>query len=414
MFRQMSNPRSTPADRSVSIQHHVDVLARELGRSVEVDNAGFDLLSASAQYGSIDDYRVRTIIDRKPPSKPIPWMLDHGIETAHRYVRIHANDELGLMGRICFPIRNDAILLGYLWLIDEPAISEDAIRRVEATVTDLVSLLTQADDLLESRLERNNTAFEQLLNSGSAVGTLESAIADGLLADDGELGAYSFTLLTSDSEQKPNDQQLHRAQQELVNYSFSRPFIFSVKRGRLNLVATIYANDHHHRLAREINSALNRRSIAAASGGYAKVQVPEKTHEALLRAEFSSHITSLLVSDEMCQWEQLGTWKLLYGRPLTHETVGELSEAAVTLLNQTSSELWISVLAYLDAARSIKDARARLMVHRTTLYYRLTRVRALIGDQQLDDGWEALALHTALKLHEALTSTADTQEKGHS
>ncbi len=82
----------------------------------------------------------------------------------------------------------------------------------------------------------------------------------------------------------------------------------------------------------------------------------------------------------------------------------EISEDAYALLRDGGPEHWRTVLAYLDAGRSAPVACAHLAIHRATLYYRLNRVRQLIGSPALDDGWRAVAL----TLHACLARTADT------
>ena len=52
---------------------------------------------------------------------------------------------------------------------------------------------------------------------------------------------------------------------------------------------------------------------------------------------------------------------------------------------------------FLDRAGNIPAAADELHVHRTTLYYRLDRIRALAG-LDLDDGRVRLALHVGLAM----------------
>jgi DNA-binding PucR family transcriptional regulator len=89
--------------------------------------------------------------------------------------------------------------------------------------------------------------------------------------------------------------------------------------------------------------------------------------------------------------------------PLQLQTVRELSEDAHRLVERGTPEQRQTVIAYLDAGRSVGPTCKALSVHRATLHYRLERIRELLGPEALDDGWRAISLHVALKLHHALT-----------
>jgi DNA-binding PucR family transcriptional regulator len=52
---------------------------------------------------------------------------------------------------------------------------------------------------------------------------------------------------------------------------------------------------------------------------------------------------------------------------------------------------------YLDVAGSASAAASNLQVHRTTLYYRLTRIEELLG-VDLSDGRARLTLHLGIAL----------------
>lgn len=128
------------------VQALVDELARDLGRSVEVDNPALEVLSASAQIGAIDDRCLSSIIDRTPPAEPLPWLLGFGIQQAVRPVRIPANPRYGMLPRVCFPVRRAGELCAYLWLFDDPAVDESQMARTLAAVEQLARLVERGDE----------------------------------------------------------------------------------------------------------------------------------------------------------------------------------------------------------------------------------------------------------------------------
>lgn len=385
------------------MQRIIDALADDIERSVAVDNTRFELLAASAQYGSIDEYRVAAIINREPPQEPLQWMRDHGVETAHRYVRIAPHEEMNFLGRLCFPLRQDSLLLGFLWLIDDPEIGDAITHRVEVAVHELVSLLSETHEDLQTLVLRNREVYAQILDPDSGSAGLEAATTAGILPENGRLTIAVQRLVTSPGADPLNvAMKVDEIERELVGYSFSSAFVFGLERDLLWTITRRPTSQKINVSIRELNNVLNRRGIRVGGVGYATVPDLTALFESSKRAEFSLRIAALLESTEPCAWGDLGSWKLFFGLPLTRETVYELSTGAQKLLEHQNSELWVSVLEYLESGRRIKEACERLIVHRTTLHYRLNRAQEVMGQSLLDEGWESLSLHAALRLHQAL------------
>ena len=63
---------------------------------------------------------------------------------------------------------------------------------------------------------------------------------------------------------------------------------------------------------------------------------------------------------------------------------------------ETAPVLMHTLETYLDLAGDARRTAARLSLHRTTLYYRLNRIAALLG-ADLGDGLTRTDLHVALK-----------------
>lgn len=399
----MSKPHSSEALRANSIQGIIDALAADIERSVAVDNTRFELLAASAQYGSIDEYRVAAIINREPPQEPLQWMRDHGVENAHRYVRIAPHEEMNFLGRLCFPLRQDSLLLGYLWLIDDPQIGETIINRAEVAVHELVSLLSETHEDLQALVLRNREVYAQILDPDTGSAGLDAASSSGILQEAGRLMIAVHRLAArSEAGQLKGAIEVDEIERELVGYSFSSPFVFGIERDLLWTITRRTTGQKIDVPIRELSNVLNRRGVRVEGVGYATVPEPAAIFVSSRKAEFSLRISALLETTEPCAWEDLGTWKLFFGLPLTYETVYELSAGAQKLLEHQNSELWVSVLQYLESGRRIKEACERLIVHRTTLHYRLNRAQEVMGQSLLEEGWESLSLHAALRLHQAL------------
>lgn len=392
----MSNSGVGAIENIRRIQACVDRLADALGRSVELDDPSFAVLSASAQSGRVDRFRIASIIDRSPPIEPVPWLLEHGIRTAAGPVRLPAHDEHGLLPRICCPVRGQADLLGYLWVIEEPAVDDAALAAISDAAAELASLLS--DDL--SDLRERTLAVEA---SGRAVlagrrGALAQAAAAGLIAEDGPLGIHEVRLRegrTGDSEPAAR-----RLLLELGRARAGRSALAVVGPGSLTVLHRARSDAERDALSEAV-----RRSaviVGSEAEGLGSAEVREDDMEAAVRnARFAAQV-SLLMQGEHVAWERAGAWRLLRGWDLAPRTVREISEDAHSLIEGGSEEQWRSVLAYLDHGRGVAATADTLFIHRATLHYRLERARERMADGALEDGWRASALHVALRLHAAL------------
>lgn len=384
------------------IQALVDDLGESLDRSVAVDNASLELLCASAQRGSIDQQRIAAIINRAPPMEPVPWMLSQGIQTAHGPVRLPANEDFGMLPRVCFPIRQEGTLCGYLWLFDVPPVSPDEMRAAAGVAAQLAPLMHAED----TELRRRAAEMARLVAAAGDEATCGPAIAEatslGYLPADGRLVAHSVITAAGGggSESVLPDQG---PQLELARPRAGRPYLTSYVPYRL----TVVSRDRSARDTSSTGSSIARTLRAAGhevlSAGTAAAGSPAEVGTALRRASFAAEVSQLLrTGPAPSDWAGLGAWRLLYGRPLTLETVYEVSDDARALIERGSAEQRQSILAYLDLGRRTGAVSEALSVHRATLHYRLERIRELLGHDALDDGWRGTALHVSLKLYQAL------------
>ncbi|WP_413798348.1 PucR family transcriptional regulator [Streptomyces iranensis] len=329
--------------------------------------------------------------------------MGHGIGTSARPVRLPANREFGMLSRVCFPIRRDGVLLGYLWLFDEPRVVDGEMTRVGQTVAELAELMWADDAALHGRADDMNRLLVAAMQEETAAEAVREALRLGYLSSDGAFAVHAVDLGPGT---RTVDTQARKLLLELARRQIGRPFLAGLTEGALLTVS----RSRTPRDTSALQAALYR---AAQAAGYRTVYVGAAAAESAPslpavahRARFAADLAALRGEDSSAlHWENLGSWRIFQGRALTPATVREVSEDAYVLLREGSPEHWQTVVSYLDAGRSAPVACAALTIHRTTLYYRLDRVRQLIGSEALDDGWRAVALHVALKLHECLKRT---------
>ncbi|SDB92526.1 PucR C-terminal helix-turn-helix domain-containing protein [Raineyella antarctica] len=97
-------------------------------------------------------------------------------------------------------------------------------------------------------------------------------------------------------------------------------------------------------------------------------------------------------------WADLGLDKLLLDLPLDRLTVDDLPDGVRRLLASDHREVDVPTLeAYLDAGGEASSTAAALGIHRSTLYYRLERIRTTTA-VDLSDGVARRDLHTGLRV----------------
>lgn len=97
-------------------------------------------------------------------------------------------------------------------------------------------------------------------------------------------------------------------------------------------------------------------------------------------------------------WAQLGLDKLVLRLPLVQLTTDDLPDAVSRLLADDHCEVDVPTLgAYLAAGGDARATATSLGIHRSTVYYRLTRIRSTTG-VDLRDGVARRDLHTGLRV----------------
>ncbi|WP_344470020.1 PucR family transcriptional regulator [Nonomuraea monospora] len=366
------------------LQRTVDELAARLGRPALLEDRVQRVVAYSEQSGAMDDVRRDSILRRHTVPEVRQWLRDAGIHEATEPLRTPGAPHLGLLPRVCVPIRHADALLGFLWLIDaDPPMTDDGVAEAAATAPGLALALfheSLASGLASHReleavtglLLGERDAAEQLIEAGAFPqaqpvsvqvarprtaepdDALRLALEQGLLALRRRLSGhhplhlvrYDHAVLLTAGPPAPAD-DLHAAMPVPVVVGIGRP----------------------------------RAALAQAAGSY---------QEARHAAEVVARVPGL---GRTAEWARLGVYRMLTRVPdqeLHPGLEGLLADAQYLPLLETLE-------TYLDLAGSAVATSRALRLHRTSLYYRLQRVEEL-ARTDLKDGGERLALHLSLKL----------------
>ncbi|HEY8295338.1 MAG TPA: PucR family transcriptional regulator, partial [Micrococcaceae bacterium] len=90
--------------RNVDVEELVEGIAEKLGRGLSLEDLDGVLLAYSSNQSHADRVRVNFLLSKRVPLDVSTWQLSHGISAAVRPVVVPANEELGMLGRVCVPL----------------------------------------------------------------------------------------------------------------------------------------------------------------------------------------------------------------------------------------------------------------------------------------------------------------------
>ncbi len=404
------------------LQKLVDDLAEHLQRSIAVDDVHFSLLVSSRHFGDEDEVRVGALVGRRPSEVAVKHVLAQGIRSLQRPARIRGNPALGLKDRICVPLRSEGVLLAYLWLIDDASITEAEIEVVVTTAERLTTMIARQRRAEEEAIaDQERLARGLLTGDAAAVSRSAQEILDrGLLP-----GQQHYLVFLSrpriEGQLTPNFETA--GVEELL--SQARRFLQAAFTGesstaRLSArvgdaVATIIATrtaptpEQAARMGERLNKALIRRDTGlrwpswVTVGGASTPELADlwQSYQQARRAQqaacFSERATAT--------WHTLSpleTVFVLFAPDVPGHLAPELLEAVRTRL---SDELRDTLRRFLDRAGDAAQVAQEMHLHRSTVYYRLSRAEQLLG-LSLSDGTARTAVHLCLILDPTIQPSA--------
>src|SRR5262249_18284386 len=135
-------------------------------------------LAITPQTGRLDRSRVEAVLQRQTSARLRRKLAGYGGFSAREPVSIPGDSQQAALPRLCLPLRADDQLLGFLGLIDEPALTAEQTRQAQAAAAQAAHLLAR----------RAVHAADQL--------AVLSDLADGLLHPQEQVRQEAATTLT--------------------------------------------------------------------------------------------------------------------------------------------------------------------------------------------------------------------------
>lgn len=387
----------------------VDALAAELGRPVGLDDRRFRSLAYSSHVEEVDRVRRDSILRRAAPPEVTAWLESRGLHDAAGIVRVEANPGLGMAARVCVPVRFDGTLLGYLWLIDEPARLTDgelAAARVCARDLGVALFRTRQTELRDRGRERE--LLGQLLGEREATASAAAAtlLHDGLLAATAVYGVLALQAFGGDGAQAPDAvrAQLAAAAEQVRRGAAPRQVAVLPDGEQVVMVLACTGRAELERRAAALAAAAEAQ-LAAVRGWAALVGAGEvRDVAAELGGARREAAVALRVGravggfGPVVRWQALGVYRTLAAL-LPEGAEPPPSEPLRRLLSSPEARTLVPTLVhYLDCGADVRAAAEALYLHRSSLYGRLRRIEDVAG-VDLRAGADRLELHLALRLH---------------
>ena len=395
------------------LQQLVDSVAAKLSRPAIVEDRRQRLVAYSRHSEPIDAVRHASILQRCVSAEVMAWLRGFELAKARGPVRTPENLILGMLPRVCVPIRHRDLLLGYLWFVDEEeSMSAEQLALAETAAQGFALALYREVLAGELASSRETEAIRNLLLSESDA----QAYAARTLIDGGHfepsLGVVVLVarpVLARDV--MPDDHVRLAVEHALVNIRHELP-----ARHALHLVSYSHglllfgtegeaAEPTVDHCVSQLDQALQSTSsgLEEASSFVIGIGRPRSclvdARGSYLEASQAARIAALIPDvGRIARWSQLGIYRVL--AQVSNSDLGELvlhPGLERLLADPEAAPLLQTLETYLDLAGNALATSERLKLHRTSLYYRIQRLEHL-AETDLKDGNERLSLHLGLKL----------------
>lgn len=399
------------------IQACVDELAEQLGRAVVVDDTDVHLVSASRHFGDEDQQRIRAVLQRDVGHEARRHILNQGVLSWTEPGVIPAEPTLGMAARLCMPVRHRGSLLGLILVIDASgSLTSEEISMTQKAAGEIGDVLFAASSgSNELRVEREG-AVQSLLDpdlatrqhglsyfrqAGSLATTRPAVVvAVQILRMPQSLPGTAAAALRAVCASSIPSREPTMCFEGEVAY-----LVQAVEAEALANAARLRAD----RIISEVEDLLGSGTLCVAGIGEVVSDLDHawfSRYQSDIALTAAARVTSF---GHIAAFDDLGAYAFILQQPLQDEK--QLPRSISQLLRDDEHGWLVDTLeSYLDHAGSAPRTAAALHIHRTSLYYRLDRIRESTG-LDLDNGENRLTLHLGIRLLRLVQSNAACDER---
>ncbi|QTX04400.1 PucR family transcriptional regulator [Agromyces archimandritae] len=376
----------------------VQAFADRIGRPVIVFDGDLNVAAFSVHEGQIDRARLSMILTHRASKRAVAMISEHRVDRAPGAVLLPV--AANVPSRVVAGLRYRGRVTGYVSYV--PGEDEDPDLR------DLPEVVAARDDLgalLAAREAERREGADHVLQLMSRLldgqqdqreSAADELLHDGLISAAPQYSAMVFRAGGGDIDRSNAGARLviDRALKEISRIS------------SLKAVGTVIDGEGVLVIPREINPARLRglvddplHATTRGGGGASRerlADVRDSRREARIAVRATIRDPDRYGATAI--WADLGVDRLLLQLPLDRMSLADLPDPVAELLTAGSGpDLAKTLEVYLDSGADAQRTAQRLHIHRSTLYYRLDRIRA-ISDADLGDGLVRRELHVALRV----------------
>lgn len=389
------------------VQAPIDGLAERIGRPVGVDDRRFRAIAYSSHASDVDTVRRASIMGRQAPLPVTEWLEALGVERAIGYLRVPANEEFGMVPRVCFPLRFHDRLLGFLWLVEDRApLDGDELSSSSAVAAELAEELFRLRQQQSDEFVREARTVDDLVLVDRDVRAVDSGRADGSLAKASVYGVIVIELdVTDDGALGPGPGvRLTEAIARVRRAASPRHVLASVRDAGAVVLVAVDADEEVHGRAFALSVAAEA-ELADTDGVRVVVASGTPVHRisdlpgSFRQAKAVAGVA--LAAEEVGSpafAEELGAYRLIARMLESRDPNGYLPPPLLRILDDPDAVVLVTTLeAYLERAGDTSAAAGDLFLHRSSLYHRLRRIEEVAG-VDMHSGADRLELHLGLRL----------------
>ncbi len=356
-----------------SLQGIVNGLADRLGLPVVLEDANQQLLVYSPHYDITDRVREETILRRATTQRIVDMFGSYQLASREDPFVVAGDSTAGTLPRLCVPVRYLDAVLGYAWVLLPSGVADADTLAAAAEAGDQLSLVLLADsrvralesDSLLSLVSSDADSRVQGLMDVEARGGFEAprrltvVVVTGSGWDDVGVRGSFWTAAWSP---EPRYQLRGLTSREGVALISVRDELDEEHEGLLGrALQHVRRQSPHGRLVIGVGST---------------VPTPDRAHESYRQARLAARVALRPTRvGAVAWWDRLGVYRFLSQLPV-QTLIDGVDPRMASLVEQ--HPIYAGTLeTFLDHGGAIASVAEGLHIHRTTLYYRLDRIRDL-------------------------------------
>jgi len=375
------------------IQGLLESLSTDLGSSLVLDDAEQHLIAHTGHDASLDEVRRESILGRSAQPEVRRWFEQWGIRDAVAPVRTPADVAAGIRSRWCIPVRHRGELLGFVSAFDDGQVTDEALDGAMETGEQLAAVL------FRRRLAERTDAelVRHLIHRPGPSDNLADAYP--------RRGHIAVVVIGYDDGVDPDGAMLAHLAAETRRAAdvFPRGTAPSGDTGGLiaaivpihlaedtqpaaQLAETVLRAASKSSLSSPISAGISSGSCTASTAGTAYLEARRALRVARCVPQFNP----------IAAWDDVGAYRTLVAIPpeTSHDA---MVDPRVQVLHR-HAELSRTAEVFLDRAGDAQATAEQLVVHRSTLYQRLSRIEQLCDLDLHHSGDDRLVTHIGLRL----------------